>query len=449
MHTEKVIWKDGLFVLPQHFQQFERYVLDIMQRTYSAAIPYMYGFTSCAIDLSLLSKGKFALSEAQGIMPDGIPFSMPLHNTIPSIRSVEEHFGRQKNHLDVYLTLPLAQEGKPACSDGASAFDTRYKTDVIALADEVSGDTSEEIEIGKCNFIIRFEGESLDAVSSLRVARLKRTVNEGISIDESISPTIVSIAASSVYLKKIETLLSELHTKAGELFQGRKQLAQGFAVFTPEEMANHYLLTNITTYTPLLDQLFRHASQVHPYVVYSLIGTLAGALQALGKANEITALPEYEHFDPCRSLDSMLASIYAVLRADYSARCMRLPLEKTAEATYACTITDKTLLTKAEFFLGLAADASHEILIDAARRAIKMTSRDQLQRLTIAAMPGLRLNAIMNPPSDLATKKDFVYFSLVREGNHWQNIQTAGNIAFYFPNNLSGLNIELLAVKMR
>jgi type VI secretion system protein ImpJ len=188
---------------------------------------------------------------------------------------------------------------------------------------------------------------------------------------------------------------------------------------------------------------------VHPYAVYNLIGQLAGALQTFGTSNEISALPAYDHADPDRSFDTMKKSIGTVLGADYSARCIRLPIQKTADATYECPITDTTLLTQADFFLGLSADASHEILIDAARRAIKMSSREQLQRLTIGALPGLRLHPVMNPPAELATKTDFVYFSLAREGIHWQNIQTAENISFYFPNTLSNLTIELFAVKLR
>ena len=145
----------------------------------------------------------------------------------------------------------------------------------------------------------------------------------------------------------------------------------------------------------------------------------------------------------------MQASISGVLRADYSSRCIRISIDKSAEATYVCAITEPALLNQAEFFLGLCADVPHEMLINAARRAIKMSSRDELQRLTIGALPGLRLEPVMNPPNDLATKKDFVYFSLDQKGPHWQNIQTAGNIAFYFPNTLSNLSMELLAVKVR
>jgi predicted component of type VI protein secretion system len=77
-----------------------------------------------------------------------------------------------------------------------------------------------------------------------------------------------------------------------------------------------------------------------------------------------------------------------------------------------------------------------------------MTSRDELSRLTIGALPGLRLEPV-NPPADLATKKDHLYFNLIRDGIHWQKIQNANNIAFYFPGTLQNLSMELLAIKVR
>lgn len=449
MLTDKVIWKDGLFVLPQHFQQFERYLLDIIRRTGDAAIPYIYGFSSCTIDLNLLAEGKLSLTEAKGIMPDGTPFAMPQPNAVPKTCTLDKYFSPQKTKLDVYLALALPQADTPISSEPGDPSDTRYKSEMNPVADEVSGKMHEEIEIGRCNFLLRFEGESFQGLSSLRIARLKQTVNEGISIDETVSPTIISIAASQIYLKKFGALLSELRVKGEELLRGRKQLAHTFSISTPEEVANHFLLASITTHTPLLNHFYEQASQVHPYTIYKQIGQLAGALQTFGTGDKISDLPAYDHLNPLHSFDEMHASIHEVLKADYSSRCIRIPINKNAESSYICTITDPSLLTQGEFFLGLCADASHEILIDAARRAIKMTSDDQLQRLTIGALPGLRLNPVMNPPADLATKKDFVYFSLSREGDHWRNIQEKGTIAFYFPNTLSNLTMELLAVKTR
>jgi type VI secretion system protein ImpJ len=446
MLTDKVIWKDGLFVLPQHFQQFERYLLNQNLQFNAVAMPFMSGFVSFSIDTKLLSKGKFALIDAQGIMSDGTPFSIPHNHAVPSIRSVEELLGHQKTFIDVYLCLPLEQAGRPVCSDSSVSSETRYKTEVEAIVDEISGYVTEEIEIGKCNFLIRFEGESLDAVTSLRIARLKRTINEGIIIDENVSPTVVSIGASTVYMKKFGELLSELHTRGEELLKGRKQLSQKVSISTPEEIANHFLLTSITTHTPLLDHFFQRASQVHPYVVYCQLAQLAGALQVFGTANEISQIPLYDHSDVCQSFDSMQASIHSVLMADYSSRSIRLSVEKTAEATYLCSISDLSLLSQGEIFLGIYAEDPHEIIISTVRRTVKMTSREELQRLTIGALPGLRLDPV-NPPAELATKSDYLYFSLNRDGIHWQKIQATGTIAFYFPDTLKNLSMELLAIK--
>ncbi|HEX2959367.1 MAG TPA: type VI secretion system baseplate subunit TssK [Chitinispirillaceae bacterium] len=448
MLTDKVIWKDGLFVLPQHFQQFERYLLNIYQQSNVVASPFLYGFSSFSIDTKLLSAGQFALIEAQGIMPDGTPFSMPHSHVVPSMRAVEEFFGHQKTSIDVYLCLPVALDGRPVCSDSSTPFDTRYKTEVKTIIDEISGSVEEEIEIGTTNFFIRFEGESLDGVVSLRIARLKRTINEGIIIDENVSPVIVCISASSMYMRMFGALLSELHTKGEELLKGRKQLSQQISISTPEEIENHFLLTSITTHTPLLDHYYQCGSQVHPYVVYCQLGQLAGALQAFGTANQICPLPLYDHTNPCQSFDHMQVSIHTVLMAEYASRSIRIPIEKISEATYQCPVNDMALLSQGEFFLGICADAPHEIIINTVRRTIKMSSREELQRLTIGALPGLRLEPV-NPPADLATKNEYLYFSLNRDGVHWQKIQATGIIAFYFPDTLNNLSMELLAIKTK
>jgi hypothetical protein len=41
----KVIWKEGMFLQPQHFQQMERYILNNVNVSISNHFPYAYGIT--------------------------------------------------------------------------------------------------------------------------------------------------------------------------------------------------------------------------------------------------------------------------------------------------------------------------------------------------------------------------------------------------------------------
>ena len=73
----KVVWTEGMFLQPQHFQQHDRYIEYQIRQRLLATIGYGWGFSSVAIDDAALALGKLSLNSAQGILPDGSAFSVP------------------------------------------------------------------------------------------------------------------------------------------------------------------------------------------------------------------------------------------------------------------------------------------------------------------------------------------------------------------------------------
>src|SRR5436853_426337 len=54
----RVVWSEGLFLRPQHFQQAERYLERLTSQRLDALIPYAAGFTKLQIDQELLKIGR-------------------------------------------------------------------------------------------------------------------------------------------------------------------------------------------------------------------------------------------------------------------------------------------------------------------------------------------------------------------------------------------------------
>src|SRR5688500_15604163 len=102
-----VIWTEGLFLQPQHFQQqdryFERYVATLGQ----ALAPHSWRSTELAIEHDLLSIGKLALRRAAGVFPDGTPVRMPEDDPLPAPIDI----GAQVRDQIVYLAVPLRRAG--------------------------------------------------------------------------------------------------------------------------------------------------------------------------------------------------------------------------------------------------------------------------------------------------------------------------------------------------
>ena len=73
----KVIWSEGLFLRPHHFQQHDRYLEHLLDTRCASLQAHGWGITELEIDKNLLSLGKFSIIVCKGILPDGTPFSIP------------------------------------------------------------------------------------------------------------------------------------------------------------------------------------------------------------------------------------------------------------------------------------------------------------------------------------------------------------------------------------
>ena len=79
----KVMWTEGMFLQPQHFQQQDRYVARQLEGRLSAAGPWPWGFVALQVDEPALLQGRVAISGARGVLPDGVAFSVPGDDPAP------------------------------------------------------------------------------------------------------------------------------------------------------------------------------------------------------------------------------------------------------------------------------------------------------------------------------------------------------------------------------
>lgn len=73
----KVMWTEGMFLQPQHFQQQERYFSRQLDARLACASLHPEGFMTLQIDQPALLQGQLALTGATGVMRDGLAFAMP------------------------------------------------------------------------------------------------------------------------------------------------------------------------------------------------------------------------------------------------------------------------------------------------------------------------------------------------------------------------------------
>jgi type VI secretion system protein ImpJ len=444
----KVIWKEGMFLQPQHFQQAERYYLNNVNVAINSHFPYAYGITEFEVDRDAIANGLISIIRCTGRLPDGVIFNIPKEDQPPVARSFKEHFTHEQQVLDVYLALPLCIEGKANAVAFAQEGQTgvRYRGREVTTVDEVLGSQKKDIEIGLFNFVVLFGGESLDSHAALPVGKLVRTSSGSIELQPYFIPPLLSIGASATLCASLRSLLELLLAKINSLSQVRRQVEGGLAEFPGGEETSFRLLQMLNTYTPLLNH-YHFVPNVHPFDVFCLLTQFAGALCTLSFEVSLKNLPRYEHGNLSGTFAQLIKVIRTVLEANIAAGCVPVPIEQLNQATYVCKIPDEKLLTVAKFFIGVSAKIQEKELIVGVLQRIKLCSRNRLDLLISSAMPGLQLIHTLHPPEGLSTKPGFVYFKLDQQGDFWQAIKTSSTMAFYFPNNYPELKIEMLALK--
>ena len=166
----RVVWSQGMFLLPHHFQQEARHVEYQIDMRLRAAGPHAWGFFELGLDEGQLALGRVSLLRASGVLPDGTPFSIPGNDAVPVPLDVPADM---KGEL-VYLAIPLKREGVTEVAfDGEAQEMYRYRAADNEIRDHTSaGDDPEAVQTGALQLRLLRGRDASDAYALLGVARV-------------------------------------------------------------------------------------------------------------------------------------------------------------------------------------------------------------------------------------------------------------------------------------
>ncbi len=188
---EPVIWAKGTFLNPQHLQTQDRFLENSLRFHLEALHFRAWGFQSFQIDQALLAGGTFGVSQASGIMADGLLFDIPKSDTAPPARPLAPHFDADQTTLDVFLAIPHYREGGFNVASQRRDADTRYRAEVEMVRDENTGQAEKPVLIARKNFRLLVEGESREGFSTLRIATVEKGPSNLFRIRPQFVPPLV------------------------------------------------------------------------------------------------------------------------------------------------------------------------------------------------------------------------------------------------------------------
>lgn len=439
----KVIWSEGMFLRPQHFQQHDRYLEQRIHGRCRGLRSHDWGFSGLKLDKGLLAVGKLALVEARGIFQDGTPFFLPDDDALPLPLDVAEGVANET----VYLCFPVARPGgvETDSEDNEDSLARFRLTDREVRDNNAGYDGRYPVQIGSLRPKLMLASQERSGYVCLGLARIVEVrADKTILLDEHHIPCVLNCAASQVLGSFLRELPGLLHTRGEALAARVAGAAQGAGV---GEFADLMLLQTVNRYQPVLEHLAADAG-LHPEDLFALALQVMGDLSTFYRPGKRPAqMPAYQHENLSLTFIPLIDELRRLLSRVLEQNAIQIPLTKHDESVYGSARPDVKLLENAYFVLAVSAAMSSELLRSSFPPQVKIAPVEDILKLVQSALPGIGISPLPVAPRQIPYHAGFSYFELDTHSPYWDKMMQSGGFAFYIGGSFPGLELEFWAIK--
>jgi type VI secretion system protein ImpJ len=419
MGGNRVLWSEGLFLRPQHFQQQDRATEALVQGALLAGRLQPWGFRELTLDAALLEAGRVAVTAARGVFPDGTPFAIP--DTVDAPEPVV--VGREMAAGAVLLALPLELPGGASFDPAhAEASGARYRGRIERVRDAVQGGGEpEEIEIARPAALLLAPGRDAGGYTALPVAEVTGLrADGGVALREGFLPPALATAAVPFYGQ----LLQEVITGLDRIAEAHGRMVLGGAGRSVE---NLLVLELANAARPRLAHMLAQ-DVFHPGELFMELAGLAGRMATFGSGSRrLSELPAYDHMAPApafAALTDTLRSLILSLRY-VEPKSRALPVMKHATNIWKVRIDSPELLDGSRIVVRVGSELSDDALRKIFVHQVTVGSAGEFDALWKSRLPGIPLKPLHSQPREIPYDGDRLCLELDQKSEHWASLRDA------------------------
>jgi len=415
----KVVWSEGLFLRTQHFQQQDRWVEAEIRGAMQASALQNFGFRKLVLDGAALDAGRVAIEAAEGILPDGTPFSLP--DLMPAPEPVPVAADTPAGL--VCIAVPMLRAGtatiEPHHAEPAGA---RYRGTLIEVRDTVHGGAEpEEIEVARLQPRLLLPGQDDAGFTALPIARIDGLKADGsvALVDGYLAPALVTAACHwyGRFAQELVTGLERISEAHGKVLLG----GAGASV------ENLLILELANTARPRIAHMLAQ-DLFHPAEIYLELAGLAGRMATFGSnSRRLTDLPPYDHADPQPAFEALadtLRSLILSLR-HVETKSRALEVRKHSKNVWTVRLDNPDLVNNSRIVLRVGSDMSDEKLRKIFVNQTTVGSADEFDTLWKSRLPGIPLKPLHSQPREIPYDGERLCLELDRQSDHWAQLSEA------------------------
>jgi type VI secretion system protein ImpJ len=447
--VNRIVWSEGLFVTPHHFQQWDLFQEAQLAERLFATQPYPWGIHAMEWDAEALAGGSFRLLSFRALFPSGVSIRLPDFDPPPPSISFADAFGAKLDTIDVFIGLPHRRSGWPNCdlSEGFSAptEEVRYEAKTVSVSDENTGRNDRPIQGARLRLKLLLSTEVRDNFECLPVARVARSPQGDYRLVPEFVPPLLSIQASPSVMRVCRSVHEAFTTRATELARRFTESGVDARDITPANLRAFLQFYCINSAIPRVAYC-RETQGTSPQRLYEILAQTAGQLCTFHAGRfHSRDVPPYNH----QALGTTFGDLEKMLRdllkdADHDPYRV-LPLVSVGAGQYEGALPAEYVFdTDAVLYLSLASEGmSDRSLLESAARVL-VSSPSRLSQLVQYNRPGLKIDHVPIPPPTIPRRQGTVYFQLDNRGEHWDAIRASSSLAVKMPPALGGSQIELI-----
>ncbi|CBJ90579.1 conserved hypothetical protein, probable component of SST VI cluster [Xenorhabdus nematophila ATCC 19061] len=437
----KVIWTEGMFLRPHHFQQAENYLEAYTRDWGIAQASYYWGFLTLELDQESLNQSKIKLYSASGIFPDGTPFSFDAAHAPTPLQLTENH-----SNTNIVLALPTFRRGKEDVifsekNDSLARF-ISFEAEVHDFNAMSVGNAA--IQFGKMRLRLMPESDLTPEWTALNITQVvNRTNDNKLHLDPSFIPPLLNCRANPQIIGFISDIQGLLEQRRQQISQRLLQLGR----YNDSEIMDFLLLSLLNRYSGQVNHM-QNLSLLHPERLFSDWLQFATEL-ATFSPNRLPEdkLPLYDHDNLTQCFNRLMFQLRQGLSIILEEQAIQLPLTEYSHGLNIATLPDANMIHLFSFILAVHADIANDLLMSKFPAQMKISPVDRIRELVQLQLPGISLRAMPSIPRQIPWHSGYVYFELEKEGELWKQMEKSGGFALHLAGEFPGLNIEFWAVR--
>ncbi len=438
----RVIWNEGLFIKPQHFQQQQRYTEYYIDERLSSVSRYLYGISEFSLNPEYLSFGRIAIERAVGIMPDGTAFRIPQEDTLPDALEIDD--ASLANQL-VYIAIPLRSESLMEINWPDAQGTGRYESRRLEVRDvhTMQGDTT-TIDVSPMRIQLMLEKEDRSAYASMAVGRiLEKRPDGSVVMDPDFIPCHLNVVGNLALHRFVNEISGLMRERAKNIAQRISSPSQGGVA----DVSDFMLLQALNRLQPQIQHLAELRS-LHPERLFECFSTIAGELATFTDESRLPPKTiSYNHDMPTESFWPLIRNLRQSLSVVLEPRAVAIQLDKRKYGLMVAAIQDPQLMDTADFIIAVKARMPMDELRRQFTQQTKVSSVEKIRELISLQLPGIPLVVLPVAPRQLPYHAGYTYYQLDKSSSEWEMLTHSSGFAFHVAAAFDELDLQFWAIR--